>query len=141
MEIIKTQNNTQDSVSESSAHQEIVSPARSVSVQPELGNKLPVKITPLLRLLLVLVGILFLLLVLLTLMPKKTVILPTIPTPVPITLTSPVAINQLSEFAKREIFSQFETQIASVSANLQETDLTEDTLTFPLLDMNVNFEK
>lgn len=113
----------------------------AVSKTDEPPVKLPFKITPLMKILLVLLGILFLLVFIVMILPRKTVVTPTEPTPTPVVLASPSPELKISEFAKLEIFSQFELQMSTVSAHLLETDLKEDKLTFPLLDMEVNFDK
>lgn len=116
-------------------------PPKQASDKVKPANKLPLKFTPLLKILLVVLSILFLMVFFVMLLPKKTVVSPNAPSPTPVVLASPSPEVKISEFAKTEIFGQFEVQMASVSAHLSETDLNEDKLTFPLLDMDVNFDK
>ncbi len=118
-----------------------VSKASHVAGEKGMQAKLPIKFTPQLKILLTILGILFLMIFILMLLPKKSIDITQEPTPIATVLATPSPELRISEFAQTEIFKLFEQQIASVAAELNETDLREDQLTFPLLDMNINFEK
>lgn len=93
--------------------------------------------------LLILLGIVFILLILAILIPapdqKPVNSKPTIP---PTTAPQPSPITQMvSEFAKTEEFEHFENKLNDLRSKNDQIDFKEQKLTFPLLEMNVTYEK
>ena len=65
---------------------------------------------------------------------------PSAQTTLPTQISSP-PVRPVSEFAKTDIFSRFEVKLFDLKSHIDQLDMTETQLTFPLLEMNVNYEK
>lgn len=104
---------------------------------------LPVKLTPALKIGLTVLGFLFFVLILSTLLSRKgtgPVVVDVTPSPSAVTFTSTPA-REVSEFAKTADFMSFENDLNQLKTDNSTVNLTEAELTFPLLDMQVNFNK
>lgn len=68
---------------------------------------------------------------------------PLLPSPLPSTTTSSASPDSgtVSEIARTEEFQKFEQKLNELRTANEKIDLSESPLTFPLLDMQVNFEK
>lgn len=68
---------------------------------------------------------------------------PVFSSPLPSAATSSASpvTGPLSEIGKTEAYQKFEQKLNDLRNANEKIDLSEATLTFPLLDMNVNFEK
>lgn len=131
MEITENQNNSQASVNPNAAK------------KPVIKDLLPIKLTPQLKIVLLISGIVFLLLIITSLVLRKnTNLTNTYPSP-SINPDSSAALppREVSEFAKGQPFLDFEQKLTDYRQKLQTADLNESSLSFPLLDMNVNYRK
>lgn len=83
--------------------------------------------------------LLLLLLVVFTTPPPQTAI----PSPLPSAATASASpqTDPVSEIGKTENFQKFEQNLNTLRAENEKIDLSEAALTFPLLDMNVNFDQ
>lgn len=110
---------------------------------PSVTNLSPVKITPLMKGLLVFLAILLSLIVVITYVKSRSVgPTTTTATPIPSAASqlSPI-IRPISQFAQTETFKNFAQHLTDLTQNQETLDLTESQLAFPLLEMNVNFNK
>lgn len=83
----------------------------------------------------------FLLALLISFSPRGPEQLVLVPSPLPSdTPEASASERQTSEFAKTEDFKKFEQNIKSLKDDNTNVDLSESQLSFPLLDMEVNFE-
>lgn len=70
--------------------------------------------------------------------------LPTVTIPSPLlvaTQSASLPPKEISEFGKTEAFTNFENKLTDLQKTNSTVDLYEAKLSFPLLDMNVNFNK
>ncbi len=103
----------------------------------------PIKMTPILKYLLIFLGVLLVLLILIFLFKPRT--LPgtennVSPAPVPVASQYTPLPRQLSEFAQTEAFTHFEKGLDDLIAAQENVDLIEPQLTFPVVEMNVNYQ-
>lgn len=68
---------------------------------------------------------------------------PVVPSPLPSAAspTTAPAAGPISEIARTEAYQKFEYKLNDLRSANEKIDLSEASLTFPLLDMNVNFKK
>jgi len=101
----------------------------------------PVKITPLLKWSLVALIVLILLVVITSFISKpKPPLSALLSTPEPSQVASASGeLRPVSSFGQTPEFAQFEERLNSYRGSLDTLDLNESQLTFPLLDMDVNF--
>jgi hypothetical protein len=87
-------------------------------------------------------GVILLLLILVALMKPKQSPLVLTPSPSPVLAPSPTAPpRETSAFAKTPEFAHFEQGIRQLQNDNLTVDLSEPNLSYPLLDMDVNFRK
>lgn len=103
----------------------------------------PIKMTPMLKVLLIGLAVLFVLVIVVLLVVPAAPTAPTgsVPSPLPSAgaQVSPLT-RSLSEYAQTEEFRNFETKLTSTRTDQDNLDLTEPQLAFPLLEMNINFD-
>jgi hypothetical protein len=113
-------------------------------VQPEPGVPMsPIKMTPLLKMLLLILAVLFGLVIVVLLVfpqapPAQQVVVPS-PLPSAGASTEPVT-RPVSQFGQGLEFVAFEEKLKNTRVQQESLDLNESQLTFPLLEMNVNFD-
>lgn len=116
---------------------------KSPADQPAVPANVPIKLTPVLKISLIILGLLLVLVLVVSLLrrtppqPDSVTILPAA-TPGETVSTPP---RQVSEFAKTVDFINFEDDLNQLKQENTSINLTEAELTFPLLDMKVTFEK
>lgn len=126
-------------------NQEVVPevPIETVEIPPP--QKLsPIKVTPLMKIGIIVLGVVIVLLLLLTLIRPGTSDVPAVlPSPLPSTDATGIspAPRVVSTFGQSEAFIHFETAVDELIKNQNTLDLTESALTFPTLEMNVNYKK
>lgn len=110
---------------------------------PQSPIKMLFNPTPKLKLLLIVGGILILLAIFSLLVPKP----PSQPgssdtKPLPSAISNAsIEPRKVSEFGNTADFINFETTLKQLKADVISINLSESELTFPVLDMDVNFEK
>lgn len=114
--------------------------------QPVAAGKpdtLPFKVTPLMKVALIFLGIVIVLLVLSMVLRlgKRTA---TVSAPSPVSqataAASPVE-RKVSEFATGEAFQRFESELNAFRDAVPKVDVNDSTMVFPLLDMEVSYDK
>ena len=82
----------------------------------------------------------FLVFLILVTRPTNTAPLPSFPSPTPAAPVASAPPREISAFAKTPEFAQFETSITALASQSAQIDLSENALSYPFLDMNVNFQ-
>ncbi len=106
-------------------------------------NIKPVLLTPALKYALIgLVGLIILVIVA-TLFGKKSTSQPvTYPTIAPsLSASASAIVKPVSEFAQTQPFQAFEQNLQQLKAQVDESDLSEPQLEYPLLDMEMNYQQ
>ncbi len=111
---------------------------------PKVVPKGLVKMTPALRFSLIFLAAVLALLFLVVLFKPKTI--PQEPNPLPSVFSidaSPISQpeRQLSQFSQTPAFISFEKNIDQLRSTQESLDLTESQLTYPQVEMNVNYKK
>lgn len=111
--------------------------------QPAIPANVPIKLTPTLKISLIILGLLLVSvfavsLLRRTLPPTDSITILPVESPVG---TVSIPPRQVSEFAKTIDFINFEDDLNQLKQENTSVNLTEAELTFPLLDMKVSFEK
>lgn len=111
-------------------------------VNQDMTN-VPIKMTPVLKISLFVLGILILLILVATLFRRSSPLtqLPSISPAVSPVGSVNLPPRQVSEFGKTVDFMNFEDDLNQLKQENLLVNLTEAELTFPLLDMKVSFEK
>ena len=79
---------------------------------------------------------------LLLFLPKRNAPVAVLPTVPPVsTVSASLTPRETSEFAKTDAFRQFDTDLENFQNDNNTVDVSETLLSFPLLDMQVNFDK
>lgn len=92
------------------------------------------------RILIIIAAVLITIILILLILPKPKPPALIVPTPPPISTISATLIPRLtSEFSKTEEFLSFERNLGAVRADTEKLELTETKLSFPFLDMQLNF--
>lgn len=103
---------------------------------------MPINFTWQLKLALIsLVVVLFILLIVRVLPKTRTIPSLTSPQPSASNVTQATPSGQLSSYAQTETFNRFSQELDAYKTRLESLDLSENPLTFPLLDFNVQFDQ
>lgn len=120
-----------------------INPHAAETVTEDVQKISPIKMTPKIKLLMIGTAVILLIaLVSLLLPPANRPLTTTLPSPLPTpdAMGSPVT-RPLSATAQTDEFKNFESKLNTTRSGQDSLDTTESQLTFPLLEMNVNYNK